>query len=135
MLGDRDERLRAAMLAYFNLISDHGTRDVTSDQLNSFEFDNERLPLLQHMRGIRVVAGLARRPTIRTTYSAKPEDRPYEDVEGEDGYFRYKWRGTDPQAADNRALRVAMAEHKPFAWFVGVASETLYCHLSGLVSQ
>jgi putative restriction endonuclease len=121
MLGDEDERLRGATFAYLDEISDAGVRDVTADQLNSFEFDGERLPLLQHMRGIRVVAGLPAALTIRTTYSASPTDRPYQDVEGDDGYFRYKWRGTDSQAADNRALRVAMEARKPLAWFVGIA--------------
>lgn len=121
MLGDHDERLRAAMIAYLDEISEKGMRDVTSAQLNDFKFEGERLALLQHMRGIRVVAGLPAALTIRTTYSANPEDRPYEDAEGEDGYFRYKWRGTDPHAADNRALRVALETHKPLAWFVGVA--------------
>lgn len=122
MIGDHDERLRAAMFAYLDQVSDKQLRDVTSDQLNAFEFDRERLPLLQHMRGIRVVAGLPAALTIRTTYSANPEDRPYEDVEGDDGYFRYKWQGSDPKASDNRALRVAMQEGKPLAWFVGVAA-------------
>ena len=109
------------MFSYLDKISDAGIRDVATDQLNAFEFDGERVALLQHMRGIRVVSGLPAALTIRTTYSAKPEDRPYEDTEGEDGYFRYKWRKGDPEAADNRALRVAMSERKPLAWFVGVA--------------
>jgi putative restriction endonuclease len=121
MLGDRDERLRAAMLAYLDRVSDERIRDVTSDQLNAFEFEGERLALLQHMRGIRVVAGLPAALTIRTTYSASAADRPYEDIEGADGYYRYKWRGIDPRAADNRALRIAMEGRKPLAWFVGVA--------------
>src|SRR4051794_4181890 len=121
MLGDRDDRLRTVMFSYLDRISDKGIRDVTSGELNSFEFDNERLPLLQHMRGIRVVAGLSAALTIRTTYSASPDDRPYQDVEGEDGYFRYKWRGTDGEAADNRALRFAMQTKKALAWFVGGA--------------
>jgi putative restriction endonuclease len=116
-----DDRLRATMFAYLDRISDHGIRDVTARALNSFVFEGERLSLLQHMRGIRVISGLPAALSIRTTYSPNPESRPYEDAEGEDGYFRYKWRGTDPDAYDNVALRVAMQERKPLAWFVGVA--------------
>ena len=73
------------------------------------------------MRGIRVVQGNPSAISILTTYRQRPEDRPYEDDIGPDGYPRYKWQGTDPQASDNIALRVAMELRKPLAWFVGVA--------------
>jgi putative restriction endonuclease len=121
MATDRDDEIRSSMFAYLGRVSDDRLRDVTTDQLNAFQFEGERLPLLQHMRGIRVVAGMPAALTIRTTFSARPEDRPYEDSEGADGYYRYKWRGTDADASDNRALRIAMVERRPLAWFVGVA--------------
>ena len=110
------------MFVYLDRISHHGIQDVTTDELNAFEFEGNRISLLQHMRGIRVVSGLPAALSIRTTFAARPEDRPYEDAEGPDGYFRYKWRGTDSAAHDNVALRVAMSERRPMAWFVGVAS-------------
>jgi putative restriction endonuclease len=121
MAQERDEQIRAAMFVFLDRISDHRLRDVSSEQLNSFEFEGERMPLLQHMRGIRIVAGMPAALTMRTTFSERPQDRPYEDIEGDDGYYRYKWRGTDAEAADNRALRLAMKEGRPLAWFVGVA--------------
>ena len=120
--GDFDERLRVAMFAYLDRISNLGIQDVSTDQLNAFEFEGNRISLLQHMRGIRVVSGLPAALSIRTTFATRPGDRPYEDAEGPDGYFRYKWRGTDSDAHDNVALRVAMSERRPMAWFVGVAS-------------
>jgi putative restriction endonuclease len=46
--------------------------------------------------------------------------RPYEDGEGPDGLQRYKWRGTDPNQSDNRALRRAMERHLPMLWLVGI---------------
>ena len=79
---------------------------MKTGDLNEFEFDGNTLPLLQHMRGIRVVSGLPAALTIRTTFAARPTDRPYDDVEGDDGHFRYKWRGKDPDAHDNA----------PFGW-------------------
>ena len=109
------------MFAYLDRISNHGIQDVTTDELNAFEFDGNRISLLQHMRGIRVVSGLPAALSIRTTFASRPQDRPYEDAEGPDGYFRYKWRGTDEEAHDNVALRVASTERRPLAWFVGVA--------------
>jgi putative restriction endonuclease len=119
--GDFDVRLRAAMFAYLDQISDHGVQEVSTSDLNAFAFEGRRISLLQHMRGIRVLSGLPGALTIRTTFARRPEDRPYEDIQGEDKYFRYKWQGDNPEAHDNVALRAAMTEGKPIAWFVGVA--------------
>ena len=94
--------------------------EVTQEQLMNFTFHGERVSLLQHMRGIRVVSGLPAALTIRTTFRDNPEDLPYADEEGHDGYYRYKWQGTNPDAHDNRALRTAQIEGKPLAWFVGI---------------
>jgi len=43
--------------------------------------------------------------TIRTTYTAPGAEAPYDDDVATDGTLRYKWRGTDADHADNRALR------------------------------
>jgi putative restriction endonuclease len=109
------------MFSYLDRISQRGMLNVGTDELTAFAFEGNRIALLQHMRGIRVISGLPAALSIRTTFASRPEDRPYEDVEGQDGYFRYKWRGTDADAHDNVALRVAMNERRPLAWFVGVA--------------
>lgn len=45
---------------------------------------------------------------------------PYADDLGLDGLIRYKYRGTDPEHSDNRALRTAMARQLPLAYFVGI---------------
>jgi putative restriction endonuclease len=116
----QDDELRASMFAYLDRLTS-SSEVATQDELSAFEFAGERVSLLQHMRGIRVVAGLPAALTIRTTFRADPTDLPYADAEGDDGYYRYKWRGTDPNAYDNRALRAAMEGGKPLAWFVGVA--------------
>jgi putative restriction endonuclease len=62
--------------------------------------------------------------SIRTVHSPRPEARPYDDAVGQDGRLRYKWRGTDPNQADNRALRRAMELQRPLIWFWGVAPAT-----------
>jgi putative restriction endonuclease len=97
---------------------------VTQAELEAFEFQGRRLSLLQHMRGIRVVSGLPAALTIRTTYRKDPSDLPYADEVGPDGYYRYKWQGSNPDAYDNVALRTAMNQGKPLAWFIGIAPGT-----------
>ena len=62
------------------------------------------------------------RLSFRTVFSPDPSKRPYNDDPGADGFLRYKWRGDDPEQADNRALRSAMVAGLPLIWFHGVAS-------------
>ena len=122
-LAEQDDELRASMFAYLDAMT--LTKDVVSQaELFAFEYKGQRLSLLQHMRGIRVVAGLPAALTIRTTYRSNPKDMPYADAEGADGYYRYMWQGTDPSAHDNEALRSAQTAGKPLAWIVGVAPGT-----------
>jgi putative restriction endonuclease len=118
---DLDERLRAAAFAYLDRLRARDGDRISYRDLEAFEFEDRRVPLIQRMRGIRVVRGLEAAVSILTTYAARPQDRPYEDTEGLDGYWRYKWRGTDPEGYDNVALRRAMERGKPLIWFVGAA--------------
>jgi putative restriction endonuclease len=119
--ADDDDQLRAAAFAWLRDLSSRTGGVVSRQDLRAFTFGSQRISLEQNMRGIRVVAGYPAALTILTTYRERPEDRPYEDDLGADGYPRYKWRGTDADAADNVALRVAKELGKPLAWFIGVA--------------
>jgi putative restriction endonuclease len=121
MAGDLDERLRAAAFAYLDELSRRTGDQVSYKDLEAFEFEGRRVALIQRMRGIRVVAGLECALSILTTFSARPDDRPYEDAEGPDGYLRYKWRGKKLDNYDNVALRRALELSKPLVWFFGVA--------------
>ena len=64
--------------------------------------------------------------SFRTVFASDPSQRPYDDEAGPDGFLRYKWRGTDPDHPDNRALRRAMVGNLPLIWFQGVASALYY---------
>lgn len=121
---DFDEQLRGAAFAYLDSIGAR-TGPVTEQQLASFVFEDRRISLIQYMRGIRVVAGLPDALSIRTTFTARPEDRPYEDDDGLDGYRRYKWQGHNHDASDNNAVRHTIESGKPLIYFVGVA-KSLY---------
>ena len=79
------------------------------------------MPLMPLQRGIWRPSGFDAALSIVTVYRANPADRPYEDAQGDDGYMRYKWRGTDGEAWDNVALRRAMQTQRWLIWFVGVA--------------
>jgi putative restriction endonuclease len=118
--GDVDERVRASAFSYLDGLLASGEH-VSRIDLQSFTYDGARLPLISPQTGIWKPAGFRAALSILTTYVRPGEVPPYEDNVGDDGYPRYKWRGTDPRHSDNRALRTAMALRKPLMWFLGVA--------------
>jgi putative restriction endonuclease len=56
---------------------------------------------------------LAAALSFRTVYRPEGGERPYEDAVGPDGLIRYKYRGTDPDHPENRALRAVMHGARP----------------------
>lgn len=119
--GDFDERLRSAALAFLRTVQLRTGGPVRYDDVASFEFDGRRVPLMDPQRGIRKPRGLDAALSFRTVFAARPDQRPYADERGVDGYQRYKWRGTDPNHPENVALRRAMTKRLPLIWFVGIA--------------
>ena len=91
---------------------------LRSETINTFSFDGRSLQLVVQT-GIWKPAGLAAALTIRTTYTPPNALPPYTDEIGDDGFVRYKYRGTDPNHADNRAMREAMSKGvapSPISW-------------------
>ena len=117
-----DDRLRAAALAYVDRLVQRSGGPVLFRDLDAFEFEGRKVPLIHRPKGINTVKGFDAALTILTTFRARPEDQPYEDAEGADGYLRYKWRKTEADQHDNVALRRALEQRKPLIWFFGVAS-------------
>jgi putative restriction endonuclease len=97
-----------------------GAEAISTADLADFVVDNQPVRLMDAQRGIWKPKSFAAALSIRTTYRAPGQPRPYEDTFGSDGLLRYKWRGDDPNHADNRALRRAMQLKVPLIWFVGV---------------
>jgi putative restriction endonuclease len=89
--------------------------------LSTFEFEGQRLPLMDRQRGIRKPASMNAALSMRTVYTDPRDTPPYADAEGPDGLQRYKYRGDDPDHPENRALRRAYLDGLPLIWFVGVA--------------
>lgn len=86
-----------------------------------FEFEGRRVPLMDIQRGIRKPRMLDAALSFRTVFASRPDQRPYADDRGEDGYLRYKWRGTVGDHPENVALRRAMHRRRPLIWFQGIA--------------
>lgn len=115
-----EKALRAAAMEWL-AESTSSQRDwLRGEVLREFEFDGQRIALMDAQRGIRKPAQARAALSIRTVYRPDGAARPYDDAVGPDGLLRYKWRGDDPGHAENRALRTAMEEQLPLIWFFGV---------------
>jgi len=124
--GDVEPRIRAAAFAHLDqLRAAHPDDSLRSADINTFMFDGRATKLIVQT-GIWKPAGLDAALSIRTTYTPPSELPPYEDDIGTDGFVRYKFRGTDPNHSDNRALREAMRQRLPLIYFVGIASGVYY---------
>jgi putative restriction endonuclease len=117
---DVDERLRLAVFAHLDQLSAAHPDGIPSRIINTFVFDGTPMPLVVQP-GIWKPKQLDAALTIRTTYTPPGQEAPYEDTVGPDGLVRYKWRGTDPAHAHNRALREAMRHQRPVVYFYAVA--------------
>jgi putative restriction endonuclease len=115
-----DERLRTAAFDHLTrLLAGSPDETLASADINRFEFQGRPTPLVVQT-GIWKPAVLDAALSIRTTYTPPSQPPPYADDLGDDGLVRYKWRGTDPQHSDNRALRTALQRSSPLVYFVGV---------------
>jgi putative restriction endonuclease len=119
-----DQQVRAAMLAFLDRLSARHPEGIPSAELNMFRAGDRPLKLVVQP-GIWKPAGLDAALTIRTTFTAPNQLPPYEDAIAAGGLVKYAYRGTDPEHSDNRALRTAMREQVPLAYFIGVA-EAVY---------
>jgi putative restriction endonuclease len=117
---DREKLFRESAMAWLSMRTMDGLEPIRSEDLKDFTFEGERIPLIDAQRGIRKPASLGAAISMRTVYRPEGAARPYEDSEGPDGLIRYKWRGDDPDHAENRSLRAAMTERLPLIWFFGV---------------
>jgi putative restriction endonuclease len=117
---DFDDRLRSAALAFLRVVRLRTGGPVRFEDVAGFEFEGQRISLLDRQRGIRKPRMLDAALSFRTVYAARPDQRPYDDEPGPDGYLRYKWRGTDPAHHENVALRRACERQVPLIWFWGI---------------
>lgn len=113
-------RVRNEAMTWLAIRTNDGTNSISSTELLDFTVDGERFRLMDAQRGIRKPASFSAALSVRTTYTPPGHGAPYDDRIGSDGLLRYKWRGDDPEHAENRALRAAMIRELPLIWFFGV---------------
>lgn len=115
-----EEVLRAGVMAWLAGQAAHGRQVFDSAELARIPVAGTHVRAVAPQQGIWKPAGWSAALTIRTTFTPPGHSPPYDDDVGPDGRQRYKYRGTDPDHHDNRALRAAMVQRLPLVWFIGI---------------
>jgi putative restriction endonuclease len=115
-----DAAVRINMFERIRQLRDAGGGFVSAAQLNEgIHFRGARVPIWNQQTGIfrpRLLRAPGAALTIQTSFESPYEDRwsPDDDV------LAYKYRGTNQDHSDNRALRRAMELRLPLLYLVGV---------------
>lgn len=116
---DLDLELRLALFAHVDRLRGSAGVVTAPDLNRGLIFRGERVPIWNQQKGIFRPA-LLREPgaalTIQTAF-----DGPYDDRwEPDDDRLTYRYRGTDPDHLDNRALRRAMELQRAILYLIAV---------------
>lgn len=125
MSDDLDAKVRlAAFAALERLTASTGGVMSREAMTQGFTLDGERMPFALRARGIwkPKLLGSHGAALSLTTASIRKGTKPrYDDqVASDEGWFEYRYQGTDPDAADNRAVRQALERRLPLIYFYGV---------------
>ena len=127
-MNHRDTDLRLAAFAHVRRLMTLRRHLTTDDLKGGFDFEGERIPLVNPQRGIFKPRTMQYLLSIRTVFP-KPGSRVWYDDQREvhrqiydgDEVVDYAFMGTDPDAADNRWLKEAFLNRIPVIYFLGIA--------------
>jgi putative restriction endonuclease len=123
-----DSLMRKAAFDHVRRLSDLRGQLTSSDLRLGFEFQGERIPLINPQRGIFKPRQMRFLLSIRTVFPRPGAKVWYEDqrnvhrqiYEGEET-IEYAFMGQDPESADNQWLREAFESAVPLIYFLGFA--------------
>lgn len=118
--SDLDGQVRHAAFSFLKeQTAIHG--DILPRKLleRGFAFGSELVPLICP-QGIHIPRLLSLPLTFCTVPPNMRKPRPYEDGMGEDGIITYRYKGTDPDLRENRAMRKAMELKTPMIYLFGI---------------
>ncbi|MDB5481711.1 MAG: hypothetical protein JWO83_2764 [Caulobacteraceae bacterium] len=127
LTDERDTLMRMAAFERVRELSRAGSLVPAKELDQGFFVNGVRVPLYNPRRGIFKPAGMSFLLSIKTVFP-KPGNRVWYDDQREvhrqiyegDELIDYSFTGGDPEAADNRNLRVACEYQIPLIYFLGV---------------
>ena len=125
----QDPQLRQAAFEHVNRLAMLQGGVLSSDDLGGgFQFQGDRIPLINPQRGIFKPRQMGRLLSIRTVFPRRGGRVWYDDqrdahqqIYAGDDVVEYAFMGMDPDAPDNRWLHEAMQEQVPVIYFLGVS--------------
>ena len=116
-----ERRVRQLAMTWLDILDPSHAQLFRREALRGFSVDGQSVALMNEQGGIMKPRQLEAALSMRTAYTRPGQKPPYADEPGREGLQRYMYRGTDPQAPANRAIRQAYEAGLPLIWFVGVA--------------
>lgn len=127
-ISSNDWAMRAAAFGQVRRLQAIRDQLTGADLKAGFQYDGERIPLVNPQRGIfkpRQMEALLSIKTVFPKAGAKvwydDQRNVHEQIYGGEETIDYSFMGTDPAAADNRWLREAMDREVPIIYFLGVS--------------
>lgn len=125
--GDLDAKIRMAAFEQVRMLAAVHDHLTSTDLARGFNFQGERIPLVNPQRGIFKPQKMRFLLSIRTVLPRTERRVWYDDqrdvhrqiFDGEEA-IDYAFMGDDPQAPDNRWLREACENKIPVIYFLGV---------------
>lgn len=116
MNAERDRLIRIAAFAHLDqLTTTHGDVLPWATLREGFLYDGQVVRLIAQ-QGIFKPAVMELPLSITTSPRS-----PYNDEVSDDGFLRYRYRGSDPEHSDNRGLRRTAALGLPLVYFHGIS--------------
>ena len=116
-----ERRVRQLAMAWLDGLDPSHAQIFRREALRGFSVDGRPVALMNEQGGIMKPRQLEAALSMRTAFTPPGRKPPYADEPGREGLQRYMYRGTDPQAPANRAIRHAYQAGLPLIWFLGVA--------------
>jgi putative restriction endonuclease len=125
----KDAQLRQAAFEHVNRLATFKSGVLSSDDLSAgFQFQGERIPLINPQRGIFKPRQIAALLSIRTVFPRRggrvwndDQREAHRQIYENDDVVEYAFMGTDPNSADNRWLLDAMQRQVPIIFFLGTS--------------
>jgi putative restriction endonuclease len=146
--ASHDTQLRQAAFSYVDRLATlRGGVLYSADLARGFEFDGQRIPLINPQRGISKPRQMAHLLSIKTVFPRRGARVWYDDqreahrqIYAGDDVVDYQFMGPDPNSADNRWLRDAMQEQTPVIYFlaprrVGISPSFRHSSWAGILSD
>jgi putative restriction endonuclease len=141
-ISSADWAMRTAAFAQVRRLQEIRNPLTSADLAQGFQFEGQRIPLVNPQRGIFKPRQMETLLSIKTVFP-KPGARIWYDdqrsvhkqiYDGEET-VDYSFSGTDPNLSDNRWLKEAMERRVPIVYFLGVSPGHYQAFVSAFIES